>query len=732
MLNNVRIQNAASYGGNEQTLSDLNIVNFIYGDNGSGKSTIAKLIDNDEAPMFAESNLDWQAPGSINTLVYNKEFIDDTLRETKVKGVFTFGEGAGPKQDQLEKLIGQRKECDTKIGSHTKTLVGKSEALEKEQNDFREKCWNIHKQHKPHFGVAFKGFSASKDKFRDNCIQHINKTSDLTLEDLKKQASTFFSAQPEKLIQLPVISGKMFSTLENAAIFKAKIVGKEDVPIAEVIKALGNSDWVRQGLSYYDGQTCPFCQQKAPDTLKEDLEAYFDKSYTQQVEELSAAIEQYKAHFKVTIEVIEGLRQYDSKEFAFSSIEPVLKTIIAKFEKNSELLDRKHREPSTPLDLDLISTDIELLNSSLDEIRKRIAEFNRRIDNFKEEKKKLVGEVWAFIGSEAKPHYDEHTKRTAPLNAAIKGITERIDNQQKIKGTINIELAEVEKNLTSIAPSKEEINSILNSFGFDNFSIEEDKDEGYYQIKRADGSFAQETLSEGERTFITFLYFYQLIQGSTSKEGISEPRIVVFDDPVSSLDSKILFIVSTLIRRLFDRSTLEKLNIKQIILLTHNVYFHKEVSFSKGLQNAAKTHLTEKDFNYWIVRKINGDSVITPFEENPIKTNYQLLWQEVKRSKDNPVANINICNTLRRILENYFTVLGGYDLNSLVEEFEGQEMFVCRSLTSWIHDGSHCMSEGIDIGFGQDLSDHYLPVFEAIFEKTGHQKHYEMMMESCG
>ena len=732
MLNNIRIRNVASYEDNEQMLSDLNIVNFVYGDNGSGKSTIAKLVDDDKNPMFEDCNLDWQAPGSVNTHVYNREFIDDTLRETKVKGVFTFGEGAGPKQDKLEKLIEQRKECDTKIGSHTKTLQAKSETLEEEQKDFREKCWNIHKQHKPHFGVAFQGFSASKDKFKDNCIQHIEKESNQTLDDLKKQASTFFSPQPEKLLQLPTISAGVLAVAENAPIFKTKIVGKEDVPIAEVINALGNSDWVRQGLSYYDGQRCPFCQQNTPKTLKEDLEAYFDKSYTQQVEELSTAIENYKAQFRVTIAVIEGLRKYESQEFSFSSIEPIFKTVIAKFEKNNELLDRKYREPSTPLEIDPISADIELLNSSLDEIRKRIAEFNRRIDNFKEEKKKLINEVWAFIGSEVKAHYDELKKRTKPLSAAITGARERIDTQRKIKDVINIEVSGVEKDLTSIAPSKEEINSILNSFGFDNFRIEEDKDEGYYQIKRADGSFAQETLSEGERTFITFLYFYQLIQGSTSKDGISEPRIVVFDDPVSSLDSKILFIVSTLIRRLFNHSTLEKLNIKQIILLTHNVYFHKEVSFPKGLKNSDKTHLKEKDFSYWIVRKNNGVSEITPYEENPIKTNYQLLWQEVKRCKENPSANINICNTLRRILENYFTVLGGYDLNSLAEEFEGQAMFVCRSLTSWIQDGSHCMSEGIDIGFGQDLSDHYLPVFEAIFEKTNHKSHYDMMMESCG
>ena len=53
-------------------------------------------------------------------------------------------------------------------------------------------------------------------------------------------------------------------------------------------------------------------------------------------------------------------------------------------------------------------------------------------------------------------------------------------------------------------------------------------------------------MSEGEKTFVTFLYFYHLLKGSESDSGMTTDRIVVFDDPVSSLDSDVLFIVSRL------------------------------------------------------------------------------------------------------------------------------------------------------------------------------------------
>ena len=139
-----------------------------------------------------------------------------------------------------------------------------------------------------------------------------------------------------------------------------------------------------------------------------------------------------------------------------------------------------------------------------------------------------------------------------------------------------------EEKITSISHSINEINRILGSFGFRNFKLA-DAGKGNYKIIRDDGRDAEATLSEGEKTFITFLYFYQLIKGNDSKEQITADKIVVIDDPISSLDSNVLFIVSSLIRKLIDEiRENQNSNFKQLLILTHNVYFHKEVSFNKG------------------------------------------------------------------------------------------------------------------------------------------------------
>ncbi len=72
-----------------------------------------------------------------------------------------------------------------------------------------------------------------------------------------------------------------------------------------------------------------------------------------------------------------------------------------------------------------------------------------------------------------------------------------------------------------------------------------------------------------------------LLNGSNNRDLITENKVVVIDDPISSLDSNVLFIVSNLILKLIDDIRNNQNNIVQLFVLTHNVYFHKEVTFNK-------------------------------------------------------------------------------------------------------------------------------------------------------
>jgi len=242
-----------------------------------------------------------------------------------------------------------------------------------------------------------------------------------------------------------------------------------------------------------------------------------------------------------------------------------------------------------------------------------------------------------------------------------------------------------------------------------------------YQILRQDGTTAESTLSEGEATFITFLYYLQLAKGSIQEDNITEERILVIDDPISSLDSNVLFVVSSLIKEIVKSIKKNVGNIKQMILLTHNVYFHKEVSFVDG-----KTP-KNGDTNFWIIRKNNNLSSLQPYEmENPIQSSYELLWKELKNTQHN--AGITIQNTMRRIIENYFKISGKYVDDDLIKSFDNhQEQEICRSLVCWINDGSHGLPDDLYIEQQEAILEKYLEIFKQIFIRMGHEEHYKMM-----
>src|SRR6202022_3501057 len=100
-----------------------------------------------------------------------------------------------------------------------------------------------------------------------------------------------------------------------------------------------------------------------------------------------------------------------------------------------------------------------------------------------------------------------------------------------------------------------------------------------------------------------------------------------------------------LIKSLCDEVREAKGTIKQIFVLTHNVYFHKEVTFNPKRKNGA---LIEEAF--WTVNKIADHSRLKRHGDNPIKTSYELLWSEVRTPNG---SSQNLQNTLRRILESY-------------------------------------------------------------------------------
>ncbi len=353
---------------------------------------------------------------------------------------------------------------------------------------------------------------------------------------------------------------------------------------------------------------------------------------------------------------------------------------------------------------------------------------NEMIKDIKNQKEICVEQTWKFLVNEFKSDIQEYNKKHCGLEKGIKKFENEISEIEGKIEELENEIRELEKTMVSIRPIVNEINALLKGYGFTNFSLACTEDEKSYRIQREDGQLVGETLSEGEVTFITFLYYYHLTKGSLKENDISKNKVLVIDDPISSLDSNILFIVSVLVKDLMKETTKEKTNIKQVIILTHNTYFYKEITLECDKRYQGK-------YSFWIIKKDNNASKIEKFEENPVKNSYELLWQEVrwakeKQAKENNISWVSLQNVMRRIIEYYFRILGGFKHNdSLSEYFENtEEKQVFNSFISWFNDGSHGISDDLFVQSQDTSIETYLKVFENIFKETGHEAHYKMMM----
>ena len=130
MINSISINNVASFDSAGAQITDLKRINFIYGANGSGKTTISNLIADPNNEEYRDCTVTWQHGMPLKTLVYNKQFWESNFGRGKIEGVFTLGQAT---KSDIE-LIKQKQEELTEL----KAKGIKREETQKTQEKKRE------------------------------------------------------------------------------------------------------------------------------------------------------------------------------------------------------------------------------------------------------------------------------------------------------------------------------------------------------------------------------------------------------------------------------------------------------------------------------------------------------------------------------------------------------------------------------------------------------------------
>jgi len=721
MIESINLSTCATFTGEPQRMDDLRPINYVFGLNGTGKTTIARVIK--EPSMYPECALGWLDGTPLTALVYNRDFVDANFRASPViKGVFTLGEEHAEARERLER-------AEKRAETARKRVAGLAEQLKEKQSEqadalrrLQDACWAIKADYADEFKDAMRGFLDSKKSFAERVMRQKDEFEGAVPDrsQLRDRFSSVFDKSAETIPLAAAVDGDVLGAVEADPAFERPILGSADVPLADLISELRNSDWVKQGQSLLEkaGGRCPFCQQPEPEHLREHLRAYFDESFERHMNGIRREQTRYRSAASAAEEAAQQLTGLASRYVDAGQVEALRQRLIRKLAGNQVQIEAKLVEPSRAIHLESTAEEVQALNALVGAANERIREHNRMVGNQQAEREVVAKQVWGLIVEELRRDLDAYAETSTRLGTAMQKIGLLIDETKSELKEARREADECEKSMTGVGPTIEAINAMLESLGFTSFALAPGPDPDTYQLVRADGTDATDTLSEGERSFITFLYFFFLVEGSQEASGISGDRVVVVDDPVSSLDGDVLFVVSTLVRDIAEKVRDPNSRLRQLFLLTHNVFFHREVSFSSRRNRDVPFF----DEAFWTVRKRGGVSSVERCEASPVRTSYELLWEPVRKPDDNIVG---LQNAMRRILENYFRMVGE-NVTELERAFEGRERIVCRSLLSWLHVGSHHAMDDLWVA-PEDGMETHLRVFREIFDRTGHGAHYEKM-----
>lgn len=476
-----------------------------------------------------------------------------------------------------------------------------------------------------------------------------------TFEALAAKAEVVFSEKISEQSLVPAVPTLAWDEGQLREALCTPIVGSADVPLADMIERLGISDWVREGVDHFhdsrnSSRLCPFCQQAAPEDLGDQLARLFDDTYQEkrgEIERFQRAVEAVAqslgSYKKQNLDVLQNKIEPTEVNQAFDAVGVDLKNVATS-------LEQKMMKPSDVVEAGSVAQSRAVLVSIVDRANQKIDETNAIVQTRRAQRSIIVDAAWReFVRGHVNDLVTNFLKEKGDVDKKVNGLRKSIEQQEGFRQEYESELRQLRARTTSSEATIETINEMLRMSQFYSFKLEGAQcTKDGYRIVRDDGRTADiDTLSEGERTFVTFLYFYYALS-EVRQDGETEKICAIIDDPVSSLDGDIMFVVSALTRELIECVREGKHDrVSQVILLTHNTRFFEEVSYRhKGKKSP--------EVKFYRIRKFSPqpNQIQDCGQKNPIRSTYQELWDEVATAQRHPDSRMPwLPNILRRILE---------------------------------------------------------------------------------
>lgn len=521
----------------------------IYGHNGSGKSTLSELllglaegtgatlvVWEDETKHKTSISPGGAAP-SLSIAVFTRRWVEANLAAfldgRSASAIVTLGKEAIDAKEEEARLVAEIAQLgdDAKeaAGQH-KTATGKVDKLVRDVQDrivsqLKEFDYNYYTKNRFSVSRVQEDLRHYRGQFPD---------SDDHAGALKRLGEGTPSPLPNIASPPAGVTASLAGLVELLA----------ETPTRVAIQALeGNPSaqtWVEQGLGLHAGlDRCLFCDGEIGSSRRDQLARHFDESWLQirsRAKALHTAVtgeRQALVDWNIGLPAAAGLA---------STLQPVYQGAIqrAQMEVDERVivlgaveiaLEAKVADPSaTPQ-----APEWSKLSSapSMTVLAQVVTEHNNEAARHAEvtaDRKQTV--LDHLVGSQSKVFRE--------LEKQGKELAKKRDNAEKAATLAERRLDEVRQaQFTTKEMADTLTRDLARVYGKDHLSVAVTPDGKSYACRRGDKPGTD--LSDGERTTLSLLYFLRKLEDEQVPGGDPSQRIVVIDDPSSSLDREALF-----------------------------------------------------------------------------------------------------------------------------------------------------------------------------------------------
>ena len=693
----------------------------IYGQNGTGKSTFTKLVresienPSSNSSVFISHNMGDSFVERV--LIYDKKFVLENFEASDTQpGLFSLG---NPSIETEKRLKEEESRCNAvkeELDNILQRLEKLDESRKKNTDKLRDELFYIKKKYgNTKLGFCLKGVKKSKDALLAKILSlDVSESDGVTVDMLEKQAAV---AQSSDVPALPDTSLEE-NKVETDPIWRQSIVPIGESCYKQVIDQLGSHQWIKQGIKYAEQTNglCPFCQQDMNLDTIDRLKSIFDRTYEisrATLETLKNQYQQYETDWRSI------RKEWDSfvEKCGIDSILLTTTEMIRNInnacevcEKNRGLIAEKLKKPEFTFTLVSTKPYIDTYRSQFEEIK---SVYNRVTDT-----KEISDRFWKIMRNEYDPRIQVYNDTDKMIESEIESNSEIRSKLQAEYASLCINIRQIKAQLYSYEYPVQEINNTLEELGIQGFSLAVDEINGVkkYRIVR-DGadSAVYRSLSEGEKTIITLLYFCEYVKNK--KDGLRGDNIVaILDDPVSSLSANHLYNICQIIKERLLKDDKNGKNCDQVILLTHSIFFVYEIEkVMRGM------------YAYYFLTKVEGQSIVIPLGKKISASLYDSYWEElckIKSENTGKLAPPQTFNIMRNIIERFFGFIERDDLrtdhDAKKESNSADQAFLRR-----IYRESH--SDMKNEFRGPIPFDDIWYQFKNYFKNKGYEEHFELL-----